>query len=78
MLGKNACAYLAVISGVSPRGLRMYGVDGKLMRGIKSFYDESEACVRVCRRESDWFSVKFGLRQGCVMSPLMFNIFWME
>ena len=57
------------------RVLRMYGVDGKLLRGIKSFYDESEACVRVCRRESDWFSVKVGLRQGCVMSPWMFNMF---
>ena len=48
---------------------------GKLLNAIKSFYRESRACVRVNRRESEWFDVKVGLRQGCVMSPWLFNIY---
>ena len=57
------------------RVLEMYGINDNLLRAIKSFYNGSDACVRVCRKMSDWFSVKVGLRQGCVMSPWLFNIF---
>ncbi len=32
------------------------------------------ACVRVGRGESDWIEVNVGLRQGCVMSPWLFNV----
>ena len=40
-----------------------------------SFYDEGRACVRVGNMVSESFVVKMGLRQGCVMSPWMFNMF---
>ena len=40
--------------------LRIYGVSGKLVQAVKSFYEESEACVRVCREESEWFDVRQG------------------
>ena len=55
--------------------LSMYGINGDLLRAIQSLYAESEACVRVCREEGEWFGVKVGLRQGCVMSPWLFNMF---
>ena len=55
--------------------LGMYGIRGKLMGGIQAFYKDSKACVRVDREEGRWFSVQTGLRQGCVMSPWLFNIF---
>ena len=55
--------------------LRMYGVGGKLLCGVKSFYVDSRACVRVGNEVSEWFPVKVGLRQGCVMSPWLFNIY---
>jgi len=57
------------------RVLGMYGINGDLLKAIQSLYAESEARVRVCREEGEWFSVKAGLRQGCVMSPWLFNIF---
>ena len=53
----------------------MYGIGGKLLTAVKSFYMESRACVRVGDGESEWFAVEVGLRQGCVMSPWLFNIF---
>jgi hypothetical protein len=55
--------------------LEMYGVGGKLLDAVMSFYDESYACVRVGEIKSDWFAVNEGLRQGCVMSPWLFNIY---
>ncbi len=55
--------------------LRLYGLGGRLLKGVKSFYKNSRACVRVGNGVSDWFSVRIGLRQGCVMSPWLFNVY---
>ena len=55
--------------------LRRYGVSGGLLSVIKSMYQASEACVRVDGEMSEWFEVKQGVRQGCPLSPWLFNIF---
>ena len=52
-----------------------YGVKGKLMRAIRSLYKGSEACVRVGGMLSGWFPISQGVRQGCVLSPWLFNVF---
>ena len=52
--------------------LREYGVDGQVLRAIKSFYCRPEDCVRVNGMYSKPFHVGVGLRQGCVLSPLLF------
>ena len=54
---------------------RVYGVGGKLLKAVQSFYVDSRACVRVGTDVSEWFLVKIGLRQGCVMSPWLFNVY---
>ena len=55
--------------------LRLYGVGGKLLKAVKSMYAGSKACVRVGNEMSEWFTVRVGLRQGCVMSPWLFNLY---
>ena len=53
----------------------MYGVGGKLLKAVQRFYVDSRACVRVGNEVSEWFPVNVGLRQGCVMSPWLFNVY---
>ena len=55
--------------------LKVYEVGGKLLKAVQSFYIESTACVRVGNDVSEWFPVNLGLRQGCVMSPWLFNVY---
>ena len=55
--------------------LRLYGIGGRLLRGVKSLYVGSKACVRVGNEVSEWFPVRVRLRQGCVMSPWLFNLY---
>ena len=55
--------------------LRIYGVGGNLLKAVQSFYSESRACVKGESGVSEWFDVRVGLRQGCVMSPWLFNMY---
>ena len=54
--------------------LRLYGIGGRLLRGVKSLYVGSKAWVRVGNEVSEWFPVRVRLRQGCVMSTWLFNL----
>ena len=49
-------------------------VGEKLLKAVQSFFVDSRACVRVGSDVSEWFPVTVGLRQGCVMSPWLFNV----
>ena len=44
---------------------------------IRQFHDGMHACVRLDDRVcSGWFAIEHGLREGCVLAPLLFNIFF--
>ena len=49
---------------------------GKLLSGInKSMYVNSLSYVRVKGCESECFRIDSGVRQGCIMSPWLFNLY---
>ena len=55
--------------------LRMYDVGGKLMSGIKSMYVDSLPCIRIKGGESEWFRIDSRVRQRCIMSHWLFNVY---
>ena len=56
--------------------LTRIGVPPQMIAFIPQFHDGVKARVRPGDgASSDWFEVEQGLRQGCVLSPLLFNIF---
>ena len=51
------------------------GFSRHLVRLIESLYESQEAAVRVEGDTSEWFFVGKGVRQGCILSPYLFNIY---
>ena len=53
------------------------GVPSVMIDIIRQFHDGIRARMHMDGGElSEWFDVTQGLRQGCVLSPLLFNIFF--
>ena len=48
---------------------------GKLLNGIKSMYIDSSVCIRVKGGESKQFRIDSKVREGCIMSPWLFNVY---
>lgn len=45
------------------------------MWALKSLYENSRACVRINGAYTDWFDISRDVRQGCVASPWLYNLF---
>ena len=52
-----------------------YGITGKFFNIIRSVYLNDQACVKANGVKSLPFDINIGVRQGCVLSPLLFNVF---
>ena len=54
---------------------RGYGVKGKFLAMLQALYLENSMEVKIGDKWSGHFSVSTGLRQGCVLSPLLFSLY---
>lgn len=55
--------------------LIIMGVPEHLVYLIKRLYEDGTAAVRVDGIDSENFKTQAGVRQGCILSPLLFNIY---
>ena len=51
------------------------GIPDHLTCLLRNLYAGQEATVRTRRGTTDWFQIRKGLRQGCILSPCLFNVY---
>jgi len=56
------------------KAMRDMGFAEHIIDLIRSLYASQRSNVRVCGDTSEWFKVRRGVRQGCILSPYLFNL----
>jgi len=51
------------------------GIPDHLTCLLRNLYTGQEATVRTGHETVDWFQIGEGIRQGCIMSPCLFNLY---
>ena len=55
--------------------LKEMGIPDHLTCLWRNLYEGQEAIVRTGHRTTDWFQIGKGVRQGCILSPSLFNLY---
>ena len=55
--------------------LESIGLSTKMLNAIFSLYNKVQSCVRINGNLTEWFDVNCGLKQGCILSPILFDIY---
>ena len=50
------------------------GIPDHLICLLRNLYADQKATVRTGHRTTDWFQIGKGVRQGCILSPCLFNL----
>ena len=51
-----------------------FGIPRKLINMVKVCYRNSKSCVQVGKKKTNSFEIETGLRRGCLLSPMLFNL----
>ena len=55
--------------------MNLYNINANLIRAIQNLYNKATSAVYLNNSIGDWFRTTVGVRQGCLLSPTLFNIF---
>ena len=55
--------------------LQEVGIPDHLICLLRNLYAGQEATVRTGHGTTDWFQIGKGVRQGCILSPCLFNLY---
>ena len=55
--------------------LKLLGIPDHLTCLLRNLYTDQEATVRTGHGTMDWFQIRKGVRQGCILSPCLFNLY---
>ena len=55
--------------------MRKYNINASIIRAIKNLYDKAQGAVLFNGSTGEWFRTTAEVRQGCLLSPTIFNIF---
>ena len=68
-------AYDTINRNILWQKLNKIGINGKFFNSLKSSYEHVNCSVRINGHYTDWFDVSSGLKQGCLLSPQIFNLY---
>ena len=55
--------------------LKEMGIPDHLTCLLRNLYAGQEATVRTGHGTTDWFQIRKGVHQGCILSPCLFNLY---
>ena len=55
--------------------LKEMGIPDHLIFPWRNLYAGQEATVRTGHETTDWFQIRKGVHQGCILSPCLFNLY---
>ena len=55
--------------------LKEMGIPDHLTCLLRNLHAGQEATVRIGHGKTDWFQIRKGVRQGCILSPCLFNLY---
>ena len=55
--------------------MRKYNINASFIRAIAFLFDKAQSTVMFNGGTGEWFRTTVGVRQGCLLSPTLFNIF---